>query len=103
MIYTKDEKVADRALRSSYFSDLDEVGEDYELESFKPRITIGRPFQEGIAAYQLAKLRMLEFSHVPKKGGGHICIPLPFGGGGPGGATWTWWLSLQAFPEYLFD
>ena len=61
MIYTKDEKVADRALRSSYFSDLDEVGEAYELESFKPRITIGRPFQEGIAAYQLAKLRMLEF------------------------------------------
>ena len=27
----------------------------------KPRITIRRPFQIGIAVYQLAKLRMLEF------------------------------------------
>ena len=61
VFYTKDEKVVDRALRSSYFSDLDEVGEAYGLESFKPRITIRRPFQVGIAVYQLAKLRMLEF------------------------------------------
>ena len=61
VIYTKDEKVVDRALRSAYFSDLDEVGQAYELESRKPRITIRRPFQIGIAVYQLAKLRMLEF------------------------------------------
>ena len=61
IIYTKDEKVVDRALRSAYFSDLDEIGEAYELESRKPRITIIRPFQVGIAVYQLAKLRMLEF------------------------------------------
>ena len=61
VIYTKDEKVVDRALQSAYFSDLDEVGQAYELESRKPRITIGRPFQIGIAVYQLAKLRMLEF------------------------------------------
>ena len=61
VIYTKDEKVVDRALRSAYFSDLDEIGEAYELESWKPRITIRRPFQIGIAVYQLAKLRMLEF------------------------------------------
>ena len=61
VIYTKDEKVVDRALRSAYFSDLDEIGEAYELESRKPRITIRRPFQVGIAVYQLAKLRMLEF------------------------------------------
>ena len=27
IIYTKDEKVVDRALRSAYFSDLDEIGE----------------------------------------------------------------------------
>ena len=60
VIYTKDEKVVDRALRSAYFSDLDEIGEAYELESRKPRITIRRPFQIGIAVYQLAKLRMLE-------------------------------------------
>ncbi|KAL9989202.1 hypothetical protein ACROYT_G003726 [Oculina patagonica] len=61
VIYTKDEKVVDRALRSAYFVDLDEIGEAYELESRKPRITIRRPFQVGIAVYQLAKLRMLKF------------------------------------------
>ena len=61
VIYTKDEKVVDRALRSACFSDLDEVGEAYELESRKPRSRIRRPFQIGIAVYQLAKLRMLEF------------------------------------------
>ena len=61
VIYIKDEKVVDRALRSAYFSDLDEIGEAYELESRKPQITIRRPFQIGIAVYQLAKLRMLEF------------------------------------------
>ena len=61
VIYTKDEKVVDRALRSAYFSDLDEIGKAYELESRKSRITIRRPFQIGIAVYQLAKLRMLEF------------------------------------------
>ena len=61
IIYTKDEKVVDRALRSAYFSDLDEVGQAYELESRKPRVTVRRPFQVGIAVYQLAKLRILEF------------------------------------------
>ncbi len=61
VIYTKDEKVVERALRSAYFSDLDEIGEAYELESRKPRVTITRAFQVGIAVYQLAKLRILEF------------------------------------------
>jgi len=61
VIYTKDEKVVDRALRSAYYEDLEEIGDAYELESRKPRITIRRPFQVGIAVYQLAKLRMLEF------------------------------------------
>ena len=61
VIYTKDEKVVDRALRSTYFCDLDEIGLAYELESRKPRITVRRPFQMGIAVYQLAKLQMLEF------------------------------------------
>ena len=61
VIYTKYEKVVDRALRSAYFEDLEEIGEAYELESRKSRITIRRPFQIGIAVYQLAKLRMLEF------------------------------------------
>ena len=61
VIYTKDKKVVDRTLRRAFFSDLDEIGEAYELESRKPRITIRRPFQVRIAMYQLTKLRMLEF------------------------------------------
>ena len=61
IIYTKNEKVVDRALRSAYFSDLEEIGEAYELESQKAQITINRPFQVGIAVCQLAKLRLLEF------------------------------------------
>ena len=61
MIYAKDDKVVDRALRSTYFEDLDEIGRAYELESRKPPILIRRPFQVGIAVYQLAKLKMLEF------------------------------------------
>ena len=43
VIYTKDEKVVDRALRSAFSVDLDEVGQAYKLESRKPRITIRRP------------------------------------------------------------
>lgn len=61
VVYTKDEKVVDRALQSVYFEDLEEIGEAYELESQKSRVTINRAFQVGIAVYQLVKLRMLEF------------------------------------------
>lgn len=57
--YTKDEQVVDRALRSMYFADLEEIEAAYELESRKKRVTIYSPFQVGIAVYQLAKLRML--------------------------------------------
>ena len=60
-LYTKDERVVDKTLRSAYFKDLEEIGEAYELESRKVRVVIRRPFQVGIAVYQLAKLRMLEF------------------------------------------
>ena len=60
-VYTKDEKLVDRALRSAFFEDLDEIGSAYELESRKPRVKITRPFQIGLVVYQLAKLRMLEF------------------------------------------
>ena len=51
----------DRALRSAYVSDLDELWQAYELESRKLRITLSWPFQIEIAVYQLAKLRMLGF------------------------------------------
>ena len=60
-LYTKDEREVDKTLRSAYFKDLEEIGEAYELESRKVKVMIRRPFQVGIAVYQLAKLRMLEF------------------------------------------
>jgi hypothetical protein len=40
-----------------------EIGSAYKITSRKPRVTIFRPFQIGIAVYQLAKLRILEFYH----------------------------------------
>lgn len=49
IISPKVEKVVYRALRRVYFSDLEEVGQAYELESRKPRITISLPFQVEIA------------------------------------------------------
>ena len=59
--YTKDEKVVVRALRSSWFEELEEIGDAYEVTKRKPRIEIKLPFEIGITVYQLAKLRMLEF------------------------------------------
>ena len=55
IIYTKDENVVDRAMRSAFFLDLEEIESN--------RFIIKRPFQVGIAVYQLAKLRMLEFCY----------------------------------------
>ena len=62
-IYTKDENVVNRDMRSAWFdaSGYKKIGDAYEQHSRKPRLTIRRPFQVGIAVYQLAKLRMLEF------------------------------------------
>lgn len=61
MFYTKDEKVVVRAVQSAYFSVLKELRQANELESRKTKIKITQPFLIGIAVYQLAKLRMLEF------------------------------------------
>jgi len=61
--YTKDEKTVDRALRSAWFKDLTEIADAYEITSRKPRVTIHRPYQVGIAVYHLAKQRILEFYH----------------------------------------
>ena len=63
IIYTQDEKVIDRGLRSAYFSDLDEIRKACELERRKPGITIRRPIHVGIAVYQLTRLRMPEFDY----------------------------------------
>ena len=59
--FTLKEMVVDKALRSPFFDNLEEIGGAYEIKEFKRTVMIKRPYQCGIAVYQLAKLRMLEF------------------------------------------
>ena len=59
--FTCEKIVVDKALRSPFFDSLEEIGGDYEIKEFKRTVMIKRPYQCGIAVYQLAKLRMLEF------------------------------------------
>ena len=48
--------VVDKALMSSFFSNLKEIGGAYGIKEFKQTVMIKRPYQCGIAVYQLAKL-----------------------------------------------
>ena len=59
--FTTDGNEVDMALRSPFVEDLEEIGDAYEIQERKRRVEITRPYQCGIAVYQLAKLRMLEF------------------------------------------
>ena len=60
--FTTDEELIDKIFRSPYFDDLEEISVgDFEVRQRKRQVTITRPYQCGIAVYQLAKLRMLEF------------------------------------------
>ena len=59
--FTLEERVVDKDLRSLFFDNLEEIGGAYEIKEFKRTVMIKRPYQCGIAVYQLAKLRMLEF------------------------------------------
>ena len=60
--FTTDEKLIDKIFRSPYFDDLEEISNGaFEVSQRKRRVTITRPYQCGVAVYQLAKLRMLEF------------------------------------------
>ena len=60
--FTTDENLIDKIFRSPYFEDLEEISEGvFEVRQRKRQVTITRPYQCGIAVYQLAKLRMLEF------------------------------------------
>ena len=61
MLYTEDENVVDKHLRSVWFEDLEEIGDAYKIESRRNKVTINRTFQVGMVVYQLAKLRMLQF------------------------------------------
>ena len=60
--FTTDEKLIDKIFRSPFFEDLEEINAGvFEVRQRKRQETITRPYQCGIAVYQLAKLRMLEF------------------------------------------
>ena len=59
--FTLEERVVDKALRSPFFEDFEETGWAYVIKGFKRTFMIKRPYQCGIAVYQLAKLRMLKF------------------------------------------
>ena len=60
--FTTDEKLIDKIFRSPFFEDLEEISNGvFEVRQRKRQVTITRPYQCGIAVYQLAKLRMLEF------------------------------------------
>ena len=59
--FTREEKVVDKALRSPFFDNLEEAGGTYEIKERKQTVMIKRPYQCGIAVYQLEKLRMLDF------------------------------------------
>ena len=41
--------------------DLEEIGDAFEIQEGKQKVSVDRAYQCGIAVYQLAKLRMLEF------------------------------------------
>ena len=59
--FTRKEMFVDKAFRPPFFDNLGEIGGAYEIKEFKRTVMIKRPYQRGIAVYQLAKLRMLEF------------------------------------------
>ena len=59
--FTRKEMVVDKALRSPFFNNLEETGGTSEIKGLKRTVTIKRPYECGMAVYQLAKLRMLEF------------------------------------------
>ena len=58
--FTCEERDVSKVLRSPFFDNLGEIGGAYEIKEFKRTVMIKRPYQCGIAVYQLAKLRMLE-------------------------------------------
>ena len=61
--FTREERDVNEALRLPFFNNLEEIGGVYEMKKSKRTVTIQKGYQCGIAVYQLAKLRMLEFYH----------------------------------------
>ena len=59
--FTLKERAVDKALRSPFFDNLEEIDGAYEIKELKRNVMIQGACQCGIAVYQLAKSRMLEF------------------------------------------
>ena len=59
--FTRKKGSVDKALRSPFFDNIEEIGGAYEIKERKRGVTVKRPYQCDIVVYQLAKLRMLEF------------------------------------------
>ena len=60
-IFMTNKDLVDQSFRSPYSEDLEEIDSAFKIKECKRRVNITRPYQCGIAVYQLAKLRMLEF------------------------------------------
>ena len=56
--FTREGGVVFKALRFPFFDSLEEIGGAYEIKERKQTVVIRRPYQCGIAVYQLAKLQM---------------------------------------------
>ena len=54
--FTREERSVDKALRSPFFDNLEEIGGAYEIKELKRSVMIKRPYQCGIAVYELAEL-----------------------------------------------
>ena len=59
--FTINEELVDESFRPPFFEDLEEINTVLKIKKCKRQVTIMRPYQCGIAVYQLAKLGMLEF------------------------------------------
>ena len=59
--FTTNEELVDKVFRLPFFEDLEEINSAFEIREHKRQANIMRPYQCGIAVYQLAKLCMLEF------------------------------------------
>ena len=54
--FTCEERSVDKTFRPPFFDNLEEIGGVYEIKELKQTVMIKRPYQCGIAMYQLAKL-----------------------------------------------
>ena len=57
-----EERAVDNVLTSPFFDGLEEINATCEIKEFKRTIMTKGPYQCGTAVYQLANLRMLDFS-----------------------------------------